>query len=290
MVTSALNHKIQRLGASLAFYSALSLAPLLIVIVAIVGLAFSREATTGYLLWQMQDLVGRDGAEIIKTLMAGARKPTSGAIATVLGLMTLFLGASSVVAELKDALNTIWEVPARENERAWHSILTYIKTRVVSFAMVLGVGFLLMVSLAVNAGLSALRAYYSEYLPTSHISLQLADMLITLIVIGFLFGAMFKLLPDVHVDWTDVALGAFITAILFAIGKLLIGIYLGRASFTSTYGAAGSLVVLLLWIYYSAQIFYLGAEFTHAYAEMYGSRPSDHIGREVEIVEGIQKA
>lgn len=290
MVQNALNHKIQRLGASLAFYSALSLAPLLIVIVAIVGLAFSREATTGYLVWQIQDLVGRDGAEVIKTLLNGARKPASGAIATLLGLFTLFLGASSVVAELKDALNTIWEVPAKANERAWHSILTLIKTRVVSFAMVLGVGFLLMVSLAVNAALSALGAYYAGRLPTSPILLQIADSVITLVVIGVLFGAMFKLLPDVHVDWADVALGALITAILFTFGKLMIGIYLGRASFTSTYGAAGSLLVLLLWIYYSAQIFYLGAEFTHAYAEQYGSRPSDHIGREVEIVQRIQKA
>jgi membrane protein len=285
---SAIVHKIQRLGASLAFYSALSLAPLLIVIVAIVGLAFSKEATTGYLVYQIGNLVGHDGAEVIKTLLNGARKPTSGAIATTLGLFTLFIGASTVVTELKDALNTIWEVPVKP-ARAWASIMTMVKTRLVSFAMVLAVGFLLMVSLALNAALSAASSLYRGYLPTSPIALQAADMFVTVVVIGCLFAAMFKFLPDVYVDWADVLLGALITSVLFTIGKLLIGIYLGRASITSTYGAAGSLVVLLLWIYYSAQIFYLGAEFTHAYAEVYGSRPSDHFGREVQIVEGVTK-
>jgi membrane protein len=255
-------------------------------VIAIAGLMFSRQAAVGQIVWQIQTLVGHDGAEVIKAMLNGARKPASGIIATFLGLVTLFFGASSVIAELKDALDTIWEVPERRSDKGFKSLLTILRNRTLAFAMVLGIGFLLLVSLAINAAISAIGAYFEWYLPTHEWLLHAGDALISFLVIAFLFALLYKFLPDVFVAWGDVALGACITSLLFTLGKLLIGIYLGRASITSTYGAAGSLVVLLVWIYYSAQIVFVGAEFTHAYAELYGSQPSRHVGREVQITGG----
>jgi len=236
------------------------------------------------LLWQLQDLVGYEGAQAIKVMLTAAHKPTSGSIAAILGLITLFFGASSVVAELRDALNIIWDVPRKEICGPMKNILALLKDRTLAFALILGIGFLLLVSLAINAALAAIGGFFTFYLPAQEWILQSANFLISFAVITLLFALIYKVLPDVSVAWSDVALGAAFTSLLFSIGKLLISLYLGKASFMSTYGAAGSLVVLLLWVYYSAQIFFLGAEFTHVYAERYGSRPSEAAGKKLEIV------
>jgi membrane protein len=260
------------------------MAPLLIIVIAVAGAVFGREAAEGQLVWQIQDLIGRDGAEVVQNLLGGAREPGAGVIATVLGLLTLFYGATAVVSELRSALNTIWCVPMRE-ESTLRSLLSMLIDRTLSFAMILGIGFLLLVSLAINAGLSALGDRFHFYFRTPEWALQFVDFFISYAVITLLFALLYKVVPDLYVEWRDVILGAALTAALFTIGKTVIGIYLGKAGIVSTYGAAGSLVVVLLWVYYSAQIFFLGAEFTQAYAQQFGSRPCDRLGREVRIVD-----
>jgi membrane protein len=280
-------HRVPRLGAALAFYTMLSLAPLVIVVLAVAGFAFGREAATGQLVWQIQELVGRSGAEVIQSLIKAASDPFAGGIATVIGLVTLFFGASSVVAELRDALNTIWDVPTKETKFGIKSILGVLRERLLSFAVVLAFGFLLLVSLAVNAMVMVMGQYFAYWLKTPEWLLQTSNYVITFLVITILFAAMFRFLPDIEVTWGDVALGALGTAVLFTVGKTLIGIYLGKASVGSTYGAAGSLVIMLVWVYYSAQIFFLGAEFTQAYANCFGSRPVERHERAVSVRETI---
>ena len=280
-------HRVPRLGASLAFYTMLSLAPLVIVVLAVAGFVFGREAATGQLVWEIRSLVGRPGAEVIQSLIKAAADPLAGGVATVIGLVTLFFGASSVVAELRDALNTIWDVPTKESKFGLRTILGVLRERLFSFGVVLAFGFLLLVSLAVNAAVSAMGAYYAHWLKTPEWLLQTANSAITFLVITVLFATMFRFLPDVHASWGDVALGALGTAVLFTIGKTLIGIYLGKASIGSTYGAAGSLVIMLVWVYYSAQIFFLGAEFTQTYANCFGSRPLERFDRAKQVRESV---
>jgi membrane protein len=279
-------HNVPRLGASVAFYTLLSLAPLLIIVIAVAGAVFGKEAAQGQLVWQIQDLIGRDGAEMVQTLLQGAQKPMAGSLATIAGLLTLFYGAGTVIAELRDAMNTIWCVPAKK-QSGFRSILSLVKDRTVAFAIVLGIGFLLLVSLAVNAAISAIGNRFQYAFPIPPWAFQALDFLITYVVITVLFAVMYKWLPNLHIEWRDVILGAMITSLLFALGKYLIGVYLGTAGIGSTYGAAGSLVVVLVWVYYSAQIFFLGAEFTRAYAQLYGSHPCDRPTPEVSIVSSI---
>jgi membrane protein len=279
-------HNVPRLGASVAFYTLLSLAPLLIVVIAVAGAVFGKEAAQGQLVWQISDLIGRDGAETVQTLLKGAQEPMAGGLATVLGLLTLFYGAGTVVAELRDAMNTIWCVPAK-NQTGLRSIVSMLRDRTVAFAIVLGIGFLLLVSLAVNAALSAVGERFQYMFPVAPWVFKGIDFLVTYVVITILFAVMYKWLPNLYIEWRDVILGALITSLLFGLGKYLIGVYLGTAGIASTYGAAGSLVVVLIWVYYSAQIFFLGAEFTRAYAQLYGSHPCDRAGREVSIVSSI---
>jgi len=279
---SFLAHNVPRLGAALAFYTMLSLAPLLVVVVAVAGWVFGREAAVGQLVWQIQDLAGYEGAQAVKALLTAAHKPAAGSIAAILGILTLFAGASSAIAELREALNTIWNVP-KKRRGIVQSVLAILKDRTMAFAMVLGIGFLLLVSLAINAALAALGGYFQAYLPANEWILQSANFVISFFVVTFLFTLIYKVLPDIYIAWTDVALGAAITSLLFTFGKTLLGLYLGKAAFVSTYGAAGSLVVLLLWVYYSAQIFFLGAEFTHTYAERYGSHPSQAALQKVQL-------
>lgn len=281
-------HRVPRLGASLAFYTVLSLAPLLVVIVAIADLAFSREAATGQLVWQIRELVGYDAAVVIQGLLNQTHSPAAGGLATMVGLVTLFFGASAVVAELRDALNTVWDVPDKTGEMGWRSVLDTLRERTLAFAIVLAFGFLLLVSLALNAAIAAAAAYFNPSLPLPPWVLQVINTLLTLIVITVLFAMMFKYLPDIHVAWSDVVIGAIGTAVLFTLGKTLIGIYLGNAGVGSAYGAAGSLVIILVWVYYSAQIFFLGAEFTHAYANCFGSKPKqrDDRTRQLHIASG----
>jgi len=271
-VSEWVNDKAPRLGASLAFYTLLSLAPLLIVIVAVAALVYGQEAARVQLVWQIQGLVGPDGARAIQGLVQGAYKPGTGVIATLLGFLTLAFGASSVVVELRDALNTIWHVPFDRSNTGLSNIFRLVKHRFYSFAMILGVGFLLLVSLVLNAWIAAMGKFFASALPTPESLLHVATFLISFLVITFLFAAIYKMLPDVRLQWSDVAVGASVTSLLFAIGKQLIGLYLGKTSFGSTYGAAGSLVIVLVWVYYSAQLFFLGAEFTKVYTKTFGSQ------------------
>ncbi|MDQ2948041.1 MAG: YihY/virulence factor BrkB family protein [Acidobacteriota bacterium] len=263
---------VPRLGASLAYYTALSLAPLVLVVLAVAGLAFGKQAVQGELVWQIRDAVGEEGAKAIQDLIKASREPSSGIIATIVGLLTLFFGASSVVMELSDALNTIWHVPRNTDQTSLKSIFTYMRQRFVSFAMVLGVGFLLLVSLVVNAVLSAMGKFFDNLLPMPEYVLHVANLILSFLVITVLFAMIYKVLPDVHIKWSDVAVGAAVTSLLFTLGKFLLGLYLGKSSIASTYGAAGSFIIILVWVYYSAQVFYIGAEFTRMYSKRFGSR------------------
>jgi len=281
---SAFRHKLPRLGAALAFYTLLSLAPLLIVVVAICGLVYGRQAAVGQLVWQIQDLVGRDAAQAITAVVNAAHRPASGLIATVLGLITLFLGASSAMAELRDDLNVIWEAPAAPDKGRLHTILGVVRNRTLAFAMVLAIVLFLLTSVAINTVLAGLGRYFEWYLPTSEWIMQGGIFFVSFGVFTLLFGTIYKVLPEVPNTWGDVWPGAVVTSLLFTIGKLLIGLYLGKTGTTTAYGAAGSLVIILIWVYYSAQIFFLGAEFTHAYAEHYGSKPSERARCNIEVV------
>jgi membrane protein len=260
--------KASRLAAALSYYSAISLAPLLIVLLGIAGLAFGREAATGQVAAQVQELLGEQSARAIQDIIANANKPTTGIISTIVGTIVLLLGASGVFGALQDGLNTVWEVKPKPGR----GILGVIKDRFLSLAMVLGVGFLLLVSLVLNAVLAAFGKYLGGILPLPPLVLEIIYFIVSFAVITLLFALMYKVLPDVEISWSDVWVGASITALLFTIGKFLIGLYLGRSTVGTAYGAAGSLIVILIWIYYSAQILFFGAELTQVYTNKYGSR------------------
>jgi membrane protein len=261
-----------RLGASLSFYTLLSMAPLLIVVIAVAALAFGQKAAQGQLVWDIQGLVGAEGAQAIQDLiLQSVHKPASGMTATALGVLTLLFGSSAVVVELRDALNTIWHVPAPATISSFRSVLFLVRERFYLFGLILGVGFLLLVSLALNAAIAALGSLPGSPPPASASVVHMAVFAISFLVTTLLFAAIYRFLPDVQLKWSDVIVGAAFTSLLFTIGKHLIGIYLGRAGFGSTYGAAGSLVIVLVWVYYSAQLFFLGAEFTKVYTRTLGS-------------------
>jgi len=255
-----------RLGAALAYYTVFSMAPLLVVVISIAGIAFGREAAQGQIVWQIQNLVGPEGAKAIQALLVATQKPASGAVATGVGLIVLFFGASGVFLELRDSLNLLWGV--RTPGAGFRGL---VLSRFFSFAMVLAVGFLLLVSLVLSAVLAALGKYLGTYLPLSEGVLHLLTLVISFIVFTALFALLYKVVPDLPVAWGDVLIGAAVTSLLFSLGKFGIGFYLGKAAVGSAYGAAGSLVVFLAWVYYSAQIFFLGAEFTHLYSKRCGS-------------------
>ena len=260
-------------GAALAFYTMLSVAPLLVVSIGIAALAFGRQAVEGQVVWQIQNLVGRDGAEVIQSLLASASRPASGILATVIGTLMLLFGASGVFGELRDSLNAVWRVKPASGS----GLRGMIRYRFFSFAMVLGIGFLLMVSLLLSALLAAAGKFFGGFLPFSEALLHLANLLVSFVAFSAVFALLYKTVPDVKIQWEDVWIGAAVTALLFSIGKFLIGFYIGRASVGSAYGAAGSLVVFLVWVYYSAQIFLLGAEYTHVFAEHHGSHTQQRI-------------
>ncbi|HEY1172184.1 MAG TPA: YhjD/YihY/BrkB family envelope integrity protein [Verrucomicrobiae bacterium] len=251
-------HDASRLGAALAFYTIFAIAPLFIIVLAIAGMWFGEEAARKQLFDQLNALVGEKGGEAIQAVVAAADKPAAGVLASVAAVGTLFVGATGVFVELQSALNTVWNVK-RETGRG---VVHFIKDRLMSFAMILAIGFLLLVSLVVSAGLSALGSLMSGYLPAEEIIWKTINFLISLGVITVLFAMIFKVLPDIKISWRNVWGGALLTAFLFNLGKSLLSIYLGRGSFSSAYGAAGSLVIILVWVYYSAQILFFGAEFT----------------------------
>lgn len=260
--------KAMRLAAAMAYYTVFSLAPLLIIAIAIIGMVFGQEAAQGKIIEQFRGLVGESGAEVIQTMIVSSSKPKSGIIATVAGAIALLFGAIGFFGQLQDSLNTIWEVTPRPGR----GIKGIVLERFLSFTLVLGTGFLLLVSLVLTAGLETFGGLISSIFPGFEYIPAILNFIFSFVIITLLFVMIFKVLPDVIIIWNDVWIGAAVTALLFTIGKYLIGLYLGKSATASTYGAAGSLVILLLWFYYSAIILLLGAEFTQVYANRYGSR------------------
>lgn len=261
------NDKVPRLGAALAYYTVFAIVPLLIIIIAIIGLVFGQEAAQSYILNQIAGLVGEQSANAIKDMIERADQPSTGIVATLIAVVTLLFGASGLFGQLQDALNTIWGVELKPGRGIWG----LIRDRFLSFMAVLGTGFLLLVSLVLSAGLSAFGKWFGSWLPAPELVLQALNFVISFGVITVLFAMMFKLLPDARIAWSDVWVGAMITALLFTLGKFLIGLYLGKSDVGSAYGAAGSLVIVLIWVYYSAQILLFGAEFTQVYANTSGA-------------------
>jgi membrane protein len=257
-----------RLGAALAYYTALSLAPLLILLIALAGFVFGKEAAQGRLFGQLQELMGAQGAAAVQDMVQAADKPTEGAVASIVAFLTLIFGASSVASELKTSLNAIWN-----REPVGGGIKQTVKERSQALVVILGCGFLLLVSLTVSSVIAGAGNILAQMLPLPEVIMTVLNMILGLLVITGVFAAMFKFLPDVDIRWSDVLMGAGFTAVLFTIGKFAIGMYLGKASVGSAYGAAGSLIVLLIWVYYSAQILFFGVEFTQIYSREHGSDP-----------------
>lgn len=256
------------MGASVAFYTVFSIAPLLLIVIAVAGAVWGEDAVRGEIMSQVSGLVGQDGAEGVETLLKGADEPKQGAIATLISLVVLAVGATTVFAELQRALDRIWKVPAREKVSGiWNTI----RARLLSFGLVLGLAFLLLVSLIVSAFFGALGRWGAGLLPGWEVLLQGLNTTASLAMMTVMFAAIFKFMPQARIAWRDVWIGAFVTAVLFEIGKVLIGLYVGKSSAISSLTAAGSLVVVLIWVYYASQIFLLGAEFTWTYASKHGS-------------------
>lgn len=261
-----------RLAAALAYYTIFSLAPMLIIVIAVAGLIWQREAVQESVMNQIQGLVGVEGADFVSGLLTSVSSPAEGIAATIIGIITLLFGALGVFNELHNALNTIWEVKEEKTEGFWKNVKKVLVDRFLSFTMILGIGFMLLVSLVISAGISATEEVVASVLPFHELILQLINLVISIGVITVFFALVFKILPDAEIAWRDVWVGAFVTAVLFSLGKTLIGVYLGSSAITSSFGAAGSLVLLLVWIYYSAQILFFGAEFTQVYANKFGSK------------------
>jgi len=255
------------MGAALAFYTIFAIGPLFVIVLAITGFLFGEQVAGREMFSQVSGLVGIEGGEAIQSLVSAARKPRTGAWAELITVATLFVGATGVFVQLQDALNAMWGVrrlPGR-------GLRYFIRDRLLSFALIVGIGFLLLVSLVLSAGLSSMGKFMVGLLPAHKIVWQGIHFVVSLGVITVLFAMIFKVLPDVKIAWRDVWIGAFITALLFNLGKLLFGLYLGRSRVISGFGAAGSLVIVLLWVYFSAQILFFGAKFTQIYSNRYGS-------------------
>ncbi len=265
---------VPRLAAALAYYTLLSIAPLIVLAVAITGLAFGEEAARQHISGELAGVVGGGAATAIQSIAANARAPGTGIVSLIIGIVVLLFGASGVFGELQGALNTVWQVAPKPGR----GIVGVIKDRFFSFTLVVGVAFLLLVSLVVSAGLTWVGQVFEHSLPGGALLWQMLNFCISLAVVTALFAVMFKMLPDVHVKWRDTWVGAAVTAGLFTLGKFGLGFYLGSAGVSSAYGAAGSIVALVIWVYYSSQVVLVGAEFTEAYARHFGSKitPDDH--------------
>jgi membrane protein len=260
-----MNDNAPRLGAAVAFYTLLSLAPVIVIAVALAAVVYGKAAAEGRLASEIGRVAGPEAARTIQEIIKGGNQPRIGAIATLLGLAILAFGASSVFIELRDAMNTIWHVPLPSYRRNAATIIRLIRERIYSFATVLGTGFLLLVSLVLNAWMAAMRIVVP----------RTATWIISCLLIAVLFAAVYRIVPDVRLRWRDVAPGAAITSMLFMVGKEFMGLYFAHATFGSTYSAAGSPIVVLLWVYYSAQLFFWGVEFTKVYAKTLGSQRNE---------------
>jgi membrane protein len=280
--------KVMRLSAALAYYAIFSIAPLIIIVISVAGLVFGTQAVTGQIQGQLRGIIGDQGAQMIESMITAASKPHQSIIATIIGVATLLIGASGVFGQLQDALNTIWEVKPKPGR----GILGMLRDRFLSMAMVLGTGFLLLISMVLSAALSALTGMMGNAFGMGPVLAEILHNGISFVVITLLFAMIFKVLPDAQVKWRDVWPGAIFTTALFILGKLLLGLYLGRAATASAYGAAGSLIIVLLWVYYSSVILFFGAEFTQVFAKARGSRivPAKHaigVTEETRGEEGI---
>ena len=255
------------MGAALAYYTIFSIAPLIVIAIAVAGFAFGADAARGEIFAQLRGLIGDEGATAIQGLVKSASEPGQGTFAAIAGVVTLLIGATTVFGELQSDLDRIWDVPKSTES----GIVALLRGRLLSFGMILGIGFLLLVSLVLSAGLAALAKFWDTWFEGWEVALQAVNFVVSFAIITGLFAMIYKLLPRCRIEWKDVWVGAMVTSLLFALGKLLIGLYLGKSGVTSGFGAAGSLVIVLVWVYYSSQIFLLGAEFTKTYAHSHGS-------------------
>jgi len=256
-------------GAAIAYYTIFSIAPLLIIVIAIAGLAFGRDAAEGAVVGQLSGLMGEQSATVLQSMITSANNWGAGLLATIIGLVTLLLTATGTFAEIQSALNAIWKAAPSAN------LTAIVRARLLSLGLVVTLGFLMLVSLVVSAALAALGSYLDYLVPGGQILIAVANFVLSLTIISALFAAIYKILPDKPISWRDVGVGAVATALLFVLGKSLIGFYIGSSGVASSYGAAGALLIILLWVYYSPQVFLLGAEFTKAYAATHGSQASE---------------
>ena len=265
----------QSMGAALSYYTVFSLAPLLLIAISVAGLVFGRDAAQGAVVDQLHGLIGRQGSEAIQELLKNVSKPSEGVLATLTGIVVLMIGATSVFAELQDDLNRIWQVPTKEKVSSWWA---FLRARLLSIGMILAMGFLLLVSLAASAAFDAFAAWSTSPIAGWESLVHAINLAVSFVLTSALFAMIYRFMPQATIEWRDVGIGALVTAALFSIGKTLIGLYIGKSALASGFGAAGSLAVLLAWVYYSAQIFLFGAEFTWAYAHAFGSRQGQEPG------------
>ena len=264
------------MGAALSYYTVFSLAPVLLIVIAVAGLVFGQDAARGALFGELTSLMGPDAAKTVEDILVSASKPSEGIAATILGVAVLLLGATTVFGELQDSLDRIWHAPAKEKGRGLWGLL---QTRFLSFGMILGIAFLLMVSLVVGTAVAALGKWWSPVFGGWEVLAQIVTFIFGLAVTTVGFAMIYKLMPRVRVAWHDVWIGALVTSVLFSLGRFLISLYIGKSGVASGFGAAGSLVIIFVWVYYSAQIFLLGAEFTWVYATTFGSK-ADEVRRQ----------
>ena len=262
------------MGAALSYYTLFSLAPLLLIVIGVAGMLFGQDTAQAAIVGQLSGVMGPEGATAVEAMLKVAREPAKGALATVIGIVMLVVGATAVFAELQSALDRIWRVPAPKSESGlWH----LLRTRLLSFGLVLGLGFLLMVSLVVSAALAALGQWWASWIQGWDVLLEVLNLVVSIAIFTLLFAMIYKIMPRARISWRDVWTGAAVTAVLFAVGKALVGLYLGKSGVASGFGAAGSVVLLIAWVYYSAQIFLLGAEYTWVYSNRCGSRVGDAV-------------
>jgi membrane protein len=268
-VTGWLGDFAPSMGAGIAYYTAFSLAPLLIIVIAVAGVFFGEDAASGYVYAQLADLIGQDGAEAVRGMVAQAGETEEGVVAPLVSIALLAIGATTVFAELQSDLDRIWKAPAAKRRQGLWGLL---RRRVLSLGLVVSTGFLMLVSLIFSAALAALSRWWSGWLENLQWLMHALDFVVSIGVVSLMFALMYKILPQVKIAWRDVWVGAIATALLFTVGKFLVGFYIGRSRIASGFGAASSLAVIMVWVYYSAQIFLLGAEFTWVYTHRHGSR------------------